>query len=172
MVMSVPKIPAGMLQCAGLDEQDKALVSAIQSGLPLCSHPYAELGRGIGLSETEVIHRLKRMLDEDYIKRMGVVVRHHELGYRANAMVVWDVADAQVSELGHCMGQFEFITLCYQRPRRLPDWRYNLFCMIHGRDRDEVLRCVDFAIERCALQDIAHEVLFSQRRFKQRGARY
>ena len=110
MVMNAPKIPEGMLPCAGLDEQDKKLVCAIQSGLPLCSHPYAELGRGIGLSETEVIYRLKRMLDEDYIKRMGVVVRHHELGYRANAMVVWDVPDAQVSELGHCMGQFEFIT--------------------------------------------------------------
>lgn len=172
MVMSVPKIPAGILRCAGLDEQDKALVSAIQSGLPLCPRPYAEIGRRIGLPETEVMQRLQRLLDDDLIKRMGVVVRHHELGYRANAMVVWDMPEAQVSELGRCMGQFEFITLCYQRPRRLPDWRYNLFCMIHGRDRDEVLRCVDFVIERCALQDIAHEVLFSRRRFKQRGARY
>lgn len=172
MVMSVPKLPEGILQCAELDEQDKALVSAIQSGLPLCSRPYAEIGRHIGMSETEVMQRLQHLLDDDFIKRMGVVVRHHELGYRANAMVVWDVPDAQLSELGPCMGQFEFITLCYQRPRRLPDWRYNLFCMIHGRDRDEVLGCVDFVIERCALQDIEHEVLFSRRRFKQRGARY
>jgi len=172
MVMSVPKIPEGILRRAGLDEQDKALVCAIQSGLPLCSHPYAELGAGIGMTETEVMQRLQRLTDNDFIKRMGVVVRHHELGYRANAMVVWDIADAKVSELGRCMGKFEFITLCYQRPRRLPDWRYNLFSMIHGRDRGEVLRHVDFVIERCALQDIAHEVLFSQRRFKQRGARY
>ena len=172
MVMSVPNIPEGILRRAGLDERDKALVYAIQSGLPLCSRPYAELGARIGMTEKEVMQRLQRLMDDDFIKRMGVVVRHHELGYRANAMVVWDIPDAQVSELGRCMGQFEFITLCYQRPRRLPDWRYNLFSMIHGRDRDEVLRHVDFVIERCALQDITHEALFSQRRFKQRGARY
>ena len=172
MVMSVPKLSAEILQGIGLDERDKALVAAVQSGLPLCPHPYAEIGVRIDMTEAEVMQRLQRLLDRDYIKRMGVVVRHHELGYRANAMVVWDVPDQQVAELGHCLGRFEFITLCYQRPRRLPDWRYNLFCMIHGRDRDEVLNNVAFVIEQCALQDITHEVLFSQRRFKQRGARY
>ncbi len=170
--MNVAKLPQGMLQSAELDGRDKALVAAIQTGLPLCPHPYAEIGRRIGMEEAEVIQRLQRLLDDEFIKRMGVVVRHHELGYRANAMVVWDVPDSQVAELGRCLGQFDFITLCYQRPRRLPQWRYNLFCMIHGRDRDEVIGCVDLVIEQCALQDIAHEVLFSRRRFKQRGARY
>jgi len=170
--MNVPKIPEGLIQMPGLDERDKMLVAAIQSGLPLCSHPYAEIGQQIDMAEAEVIQRLQRLLDNDFIKRMGVVVRHHELGYQSNAMVVWDVPDAQVKALGHCMGQFEFITLCYQRPRRLPEWRYNLFCMIHGRSRDDVLRCVELVVERCSLQSVAHEVLFSQRRFKQRGARY
>lgn len=172
MVMTAPRIAPGMLHCTGLDERDRALISAIQAGLPLCPRPYAEIGRLIGMPEMEVIQRLQQLMDNEFIKRMGIVVRHHELGYRANAMVVWDVPDTQVDELGRCMGQFEFITLCYQRPRRLPDWRYNLFCMIHGRDRDEVLGCVDFVIKQCTLQEISHEVLFSQRRFKQRGARY
>ena len=157
---------------AALDEQDLALISVIQRGLPLCSRPYAELGARIGMAEAEVLQRLQRLQQGDYIKRMGVVVRHHELGYRANAMVVWDIPDAMVDELGQCLGRFEFITLCYQRPRRLPDWPYNLFCMIHGQDRAEVLRYIDFVIERCALQAIRHEVLFSKRRFKQRGAHY
>lgn len=172
MVMNTPSLPQGILPYAALDTQDMALIGAMQSGLPLCSHPYAEIGKRTGMSETEVIQRLQRLLAEGFIKRLGVVVRHHELGYRANAMVVWDVPDKQVSELGHCLGKFEFITLCYQRPRRLPDWRYNLFCMIHGRDRDEVLKHVEFVKEQCRLEDIPHDVLFSQRRFKQRGARY
>jgi len=159
-------------QAKPLDAQDRALIGAIQGGLPLCSRPYAEIGARIGMDESEVMQRLQRLLNDDYIKRMGVVVRHHELGYRANAMVVWDVPDTQVDELGRCLGQFEFITLCYQRPRRLPDWTYNLFCMIHGQDRDEVLQYVNFIVERCALHEIKHEVLFSKRRFKQRGAHY
>ena len=155
-----------------LDEGDRALIAAIQSGLPLCSRPYAEIGAQLDMDDTTVIKRLKRLRNQGAIKRMGVVVRHHELGYRANAMVVWDVADERVSELGRCMGRFAFVTLCYRRPRRLPVWRYNLFCMIHGRDRDAVLAHVEHLVESCGLQTVPYEVLFSTHRFKQRGARY
>jgi len=111
-------------------------------------------------------------LENGVIKRLGVVVRHHELGYRANAMTVWNIPDEQVSEVGRCIGHFEFVTLCYRRPRRLPDWPYNLFTMIHGRDRDEVLANIDHLVHECGLGSIEREVLFSQRRFKQRGAIY
>ena len=106
------------------------------------------------------------------IKRFGVVVRHHELGYQANAMTVWNIPDEMVSELGPCMGQFEFVTLCYRRPRRLPQWPYNLFTMIHGQDRNDVLVNIQTLVTSCGLEDIEHEVLFSTRRFKQRGAIY
>lgn len=151
---------------------ETALIGAVQQGLPLVPRPYAEIGAGIGLSESEVIAGLAHLAEQGIIKRMGVVVRHHELGYRANAMVVWDILDDQVGALGHCVGKFDFVTLCYRRPRRLPAWRYNLFTMIHGQDRDEVLSLVAQLKEQCGLQDIAHEVLFSRRRFKQCGARY
>ncbi|WP_232023989.1 AsnC family transcriptional regulator [Sulfurivermis fontis] len=155
-----------------LTDVDRRLIAAIQHGLPLVSHPYAELGRQCGLNEGEVINRLAALLADGTIKRLGVVVRHRELGYRANAMVVWDIDDARVSELGHCIGRFDFVTLCYRRPRRLPAWPYNLFCMIHGQDRDAVLERVRQIEQHCGLADVPHEVLFSRRRFKQRGAIY
>ncbi len=155
-----------------LDELDVALIAEIQTGLPLTPNPYAEIGRHIGLSEAAVIERLQRLLQAGAIKRLGVVVRHHEIGYRANAMTVWNIPDEKVSELGECMGGFEFVTLCYRRPRRLPDWPYNLFTMVHGRDRDEVLSNISHMAERCGLASIQYEVLFSKRRFKQRGAIY
>lgn len=151
---------------------ETALIKAIQQGLPLVPRPFSEIGKLVGLSEGEVIAGLAQLQEQGVIKRMGVVVRHHELGYRANAMVVWDISDDKVNALGHCIGKFDFVTLCYQRPRRLPAWRYNLFCMIHGRDRDEVLSLVEQLKDQCGLHDVAHEVLFSQRRFKQCGARY
>ena len=155
-----------------LDQHDRRLIAAIQRGLPLVHRPYAAVAEQTGLSEEEVLTRVRRLLDSGVIKRMGVVVRHHELGYRANAMVVWDVPDTQVDELGQCLGRFDFVTLCYRRPRRLPDWPYNLFCMIHGRDHDAVLGRVQQLVECCALEAIPHQVLFSRRRFKQRGAVY
>lgn len=155
-----------------LDVRDQALIEAVQNGLPLTSHPYADIGARIGMTGQQVMQRLQALIDAGVIKRLGVIVRHHELGYRANAMVVWDIADERVDTLGPCMSQFEFVTLCYRRPRRLPDWPYNLFCMIHGRDHETVLANVTLLAERCGLQEAAREVLFSRRRFKQRGAVY
>ena len=157
---------------APYDALDLDLLAAIQPGLPLVSRPYAEIGVQLGMSEAEVIARIDRLKTLGVIKRFGVVVRHHELGYRANAMVVWDVPDEEVDYLGHCLGKFEFVTLCYRRARHLPDWRYNLYCMIHGRDRGAVNEQLAFLIERCGLREIRHEVLFSHRRFKQCGAVY
>lgn len=154
------------------DDADRALIEAIQHGLPLTSRPYAGIGKSMGMDEGEVISRLRVLLDQGVVKRMGVVVRHRKLGYRANAMVVWNIPDDRVTELGSCMGEFEFVTLCYRRPRRMPEWPYNLFCMIHGCDRDAVLQHVAQLAAHCGLGDCSYEVLFSRRCFKQRGAVY
>ena len=155
-----------------LDPIDRVLITAVQGGLPMCERPYAVIGQQLGLEEQAVIARLQRLQEQGAIKRFGVIVRHHELGYRANAMLVFDVDDSEVAHLGHCIGGFEFVTLCYRRPRVLPNWPYNLFCMIHGKDRDAVLAHVAELRQRCGLEDVPYAVLFSKRRFKQRGAVY
>lgn len=155
-----------------LQPEDRALIAAIQAGLPLKNRPYAEIGFVAGMSEDQVIRRLTEMQMGDAIKRLGIIVRHHELGYRANAMAVWDVPDEAVSDLGRCLAGYDFITLCYRRQRQLPDWRYNLYCMIHGRDRETVLAHLETLRRECGLEAFPHELLFSLRRFKQCGARY
>ena len=155
-----------------LTEADRELIAAIQGGLPLVAHPYAVIGEQLGLSEAAVIERLETLQSSGLIKRMGVVVRHRALGYRANAMVVWDIPDDQVERIGALLADEVCVTLCYQRPRRLPAWPYNLFCMIHGRERDNVLRRLEQIISVHRLEEIPHKVLFSGRSFKQRGAHY
>ena len=155
-----------------LSDRDYRLIEAIQDGLPLSSRPYADIGARLQMDEQAVIERIAALQEEGIIKRMGIVVRHHELGYTANAMVVWDVPDERLEEIGEQLGAQPCVTLCYQRPRRLPEWPYNLFCMIHGRDRGRVLEIIDEMIASHDLRDIPHKVLFSGRRFKQRGARY
>lgn len=154
------------------DARDLALLQAVEDGLPLVPRPFAELGARLGMPEGEVMARFWMLRNLGVIKRFGVVVRHHELGYRANAMVVWDIPDERVGEIGPQLGGFAFVTLCYRRPRRLPVWPYNLFTMIHGHDREQVLARVEELIQSCGLAGVAHQVLFSRRRFKQRGARY
>jgi DNA-binding Lrp family transcriptional regulator len=152
--------------------RDLDLIGALSAGLPLSPRPFAELGAGIGMDEAEVLTRLADLRDRGVIRRLGVIVRHHELGYRANAMVVWDVPDHAVSEVGRRLGACPEVTLCYRRPRRLPDWPYNLFTMIHGRDRAAVEAALAALARREGVAGYPHLPLFSLRRFKQCGARY
>lgn len=155
-----------------LSDRDLVLVSALADGLPLVDRPYRAIGQAVGMTEDEVIASIAAMQRAGIIRRFGVIVRHHELGFRANAMAVWDIPDPQVSELGRRLGDAPEVTLCYRRPRRLPDWPFNLFCMIHGRDRDAVEAAISALADRHGLGGHRHAVLFSTRRFKQTGARY
>ena len=151
---------------------ERQLIGALQGGLALEARPFATLAARVGLTEDAVISCIARWVDEGLIRRFGVVVRHHELGLEANAMCVWDVPDAEVSALGRRLAQEAAVTLCYRRSRVLPDWPYNLFCMIHGSAREEVLAARDDLAVRLGLDRHPHAVLFSCRRFKQTGARY
>ncbi len=151
---------------------EAALIAAIEQGLPLVARPYAAIAEQLDVSEQVVIEGLQRLQMRGDIKRFGVVVRHRKLGYSANGMVVWNIPDEDVRRLGECMGKYPFVTLCYRRPRRLPDWPYNLFTMVHGKNQQEVEAKTELLVAQCGLQSIAHEILFSGRCFKQRGARY
>ncbi|MEO5371960.1 MAG: hypothetical protein H7833_17970 [Magnetococcus sp. DMHC-1] len=155
-----------------LDVQQRRLIQAIQGGFPIVSHPYREIGQTLGISEEAVIAGVAELQQLGIIKRMGIVVRHHELGYQANAMVVWDIPEAELPGLANKICAYPFVHLCYQRQRVIPEWPYNLYCMIHGRQRHEVLEQVGHLMTECGLRPYPHKILFSNRRFKQRGARY
>ncbi|MCB1941307.1 MAG: Lrp/AsnC family transcriptional regulator [Candidatus Accumulibacter sp.] len=155
-----------------LDEFERRLVMALQEGLPLFIRPFSVLASRVGCDEREVLERIRRWCAEGVIKRFGVVVRHHELGYTANAMLVHDIPDDAVGAIGEALAREPGVTLCYQRPRLPPEWPYNLFCMIHGQIRSEVEARIDELRIRLQLGNYAHDVLFSLTRFKQGGARY
>ncbi|WIM06839.1 MAG: Lrp/AsnC family transcriptional regulator [Candidatus Nitricoxidivorans perseverans] len=148
---------------------ERRLLAALQPGLDLVARPFVPLAEKAGMSEDEVIGRLSAWIDQGLIKRFGVVVRHRELGYTANAMVVFDVPDEEISTVGARLAGAPGVTLCYCRRRHLPEWPYNLFCMVHGRSRDEVAPIIE---NLRALAGHPCEALFSTRRFKQCGARY
>jgi siroheme decarboxylase len=155
-----------------LSDRDLGLVAVLAEGLPLVPRPYHAIGAGLGMAEDEVIRRIEGMRAAGIIRRFGVIVRHHELGFRANAMAVWDIADERVGDIGTQLGDAAEVTLCYRRPRRPPDWPFNLFCMVHGRDRSAVEAAIAGLNQRFDLSAYPHAVLFSTKRFKQTGAAY
>ncbi|HZV55504.1 MAG TPA: Lrp/AsnC family transcriptional regulator [Rhodocyclaceae bacterium] len=153
------------------DAIDRELIVATQAGLPLVPRPYDVLAEQLGTDADEVKARLQAMLDSGVIRRIGAVPNHYALGYTANGMSVWDVADERVDALGETIGQLSFVTHCYRRPRRQPDWPYNLFAMVHGHSRIEVE--INCAVIRELLGDAcrAGDVLYSSRILKKTGLR-
>ncbi|MBK8907070.1 MAG: AsnC family transcriptional regulator [Rhodospirillales bacterium] len=154
-----------------VDAEDRRLIKAMQGGLPLVPRPYHALAETLGLAPEETMARLRRMLADGIIRRIGAVPNHYRLGYTANGMTVWDVADDAVAAAGSAVGALAFVSHCYQRPRHLPLWPYNLFAMVHGRSRDEVERRVAEIAELLDDRSRAHAVLYSTRILKKTGLR-
>jgi siroheme decarboxylase len=162
----------GLVQAAALSPSDRCLIGALQDGLPLVARPYQAVGERCAMSEAEVIERLAAWQASGIVRRFGVVVRHLELGYRANAMVVWNVPDELAGGFGARLAREADVSLCYRRERHLPHWPYNLYAMIHGKERAVVSNRIDAISRELGLDAFAREILYSRRRFKQTGARY
>jgi len=154
-----------------LDAIDRRIVAATQAGLPLVREPYRAIAEKLGLEEADVIARLKRLLGEGAIRRIGAIPNHYALGFTANGMSVWDVADDAVTAIGAKIGALDEVTHCYERPRHLPLWPYNLFAMVHGHTRDEVRAKVERIARLIGPAARAHDVLFSTRILKKTGLR-
>ena len=161
--MNSPRDPAAV---------DAAIVRATQAGLPRVPRPYHAVAEAIGVAPEVVMERMRAMLASGAIRRIGVVPNHYRLGWTANGMSVWDVDDDRVDELGARIGALPGVSHCYRRPRRLPAWRYNLFAMVHGRDRAQ---CEAQVREIAALLGDAaraRDVLYSTRVLKKTGLRF
>ncbi len=154
-----------------VDEKDRAIIAATQAGLPLVPDPWAEIARQTGMSRQEVLDRMRSMSERGVIRRIGLVPNHYRLGWTANGMSVWDIPDEMVDELGQKVGDLPFVTHCYLRPRRLPDWPYNLFAMVHGRSRAEVEGKVGRIAMILSPHFRAFDVLYSTRILKKAGLR-
>lgn len=154
-----------------LDATDRQIIEALQGGLPLVAEPYAEVAAQLDLTEDALTSRLAIMKASGVIRRIAAAPNHYKLGMTSNGMTVWDVEDGKIAELGALIGALPFVTHCYERPRALPDWRYNLFAMVHGSSREEVEE------KRATIKDIlgdalnASDVLVSTRILKKTGLR-
>ena len=156
---------------AQLERLDRSIVLATQAGLPICEQPFEAVAREINSTASLVKARFKLMLDDGRIRRIGLVPNHYRLGYTANGMSVWDVEDKYVELAGEMVGALSMVSHCYQRPRAMPDWPYNLFAMVHGRYRDEVMDKVEQIKTLLGDKARSHDVLFSTRILKKTGLR-
>lgn len=150
-------------------DTDKRIVRALQSDFPICSEPYKKIAEDIGISEEALLHRLGEMKETGILRKMGAVLRHMEVGFKANALVVWVVPPERMDEVAVQMCAHPEVTHCYDR-NTAPDWPYNFYTMIHMDTQES---CIQFAKELSAETGISqYELQFTEKEWKKTSMKY
>ncbi|MBO8136845.1 MAG: Lrp/AsnC family transcriptional regulator [Desulfotomaculum sp.] len=152
-----------------LTNLEKNIIKELQAGLPLVSRPFAQLGAKFGLSEQQMLEKVKELKERGYLRRIGAALRHQRVGYMANAMVVWRVPEERVKEVGEKLAAHPEVTHCYQR-KTWEHWSYNLYTMIHKKSRME---CEALAERLAQLVEVSdYKLLYSTKELKKSSMTY
>lgn len=135
----------------------------LQENLPITKRPFLAVAQKLGISEAQALAKVQELIARGVIRRFGAVVQHRELGYVANAMVVWRVPEERTPEVGQIMSSFSEVTHCYERTRH-PRWPYNLYTVLHGRTKDQCREAVARIAQAAGVND--YLVLFSTAELK------
>ena len=152
-----------------IDKTDKKIINLLQKDLPLDPRPFKLMADIIGIDEDQFLDRVNSMIASGVIRRFGATLYHQEAGFSSNAMVAWVVPECRIEETGNALAEFKEVTHCYQRTAR-KDWRYNLYTMIHGDNRNE---CYEIALRMSQSIGIDEYILlFSEKEFKKTSMEY
>jgi DNA-binding Lrp family transcriptional regulator len=151
-----------------IDQKDLDLLKIAQDGMQLTSRPYQVLGDVMGISEQEVIDRLRALQEEGIIRRFAATIGHRALGIVANAMIAWKAAPEDVERAGVLFASVDEVTHCYERAKA-EDWPYNLYTMVHSKSRDDCLKIADHLSDLSGIRE--YRVLFSEFEYKKTSAR-
>ena len=152
-----------------MTELEINVVKALQEDLPLAEQPFAIVAKRIGITEKELLDTARDLQERGVIRRFGAAVRHRRLGFQANGMSVWNVPAEKLDEAGRVLASSEQVSHCYARPT-FPGFPYNLYAMIHARDREAVENLAAEISERVGVAD--YRVLFSLRELKKSSMRF
>jgi DNA-binding Lrp family transcriptional regulator len=149
-----------------MDSVDMQILLALQDGIPLVREPFSAIAAQLEIEPYEVIERLQRLRQEKIIRKFGLFVRKRKVGVIANAMVIWAVPSNRVQEVAEFLSGFREVTHCYER-RTAPNWRYNVYTVIHGVERKAVSEFVKRLATAARVKN--YLILFSLREFVRRS---
>jgi DNA-binding Lrp family transcriptional regulator len=152
-----------------LTEIEKKIIASIQEDIAITERPYLAISEKLGISETELLDRLKDLSQRGVIRRFGATLRHQRAGFSANAMVAWMVDEDRIEEVGQKMASFDQVSHCYRR-NPTADWPYNLYTMVHADSEQACQETARKMARASSVQD--YTLLFSREELKKTSMVY
>ena len=150
-------------------EEDKEFIRELQKDMEIVDRPFLNSAKKLDLTEDQLFEKMKYYESIGVMRRFAAILRHREVGFTANGMIVWNVPDNKISEVGAKLGAFPQVSHCYQRPT-YPDWPYSVFSMIHCKSEEEAGEMAKTIQNQIHVDD--YKILFSTREFKKTRVEY
>ncbi len=106
---------------AVLDETDKAILNRVQSNFPVTSRPYLAIADELGLSEDDVINRLKKLKKNGFIRRIGGNFVPEKLGF-VSTLCTASVSEENIESFTKVINQYPGVTHNYLRDGSFNIW--------------------------------------------------
>ncbi len=152
-----------------LNDYEIEIIKAIQEDLPHSKNPFREIAVNLNISEDQLLEKIKNFKKKGIIRRFGAILYHQRAGVKENGMIVWNVDDNKVNEIGEKFASFKEVSHCYERPK-FNGWNYNLYTMVHGKTKEEVKKIAQKLSEISGVKD--YKILFSIKEFKKSSMKY
>ena len=150
-------------------EEDKNYIRELQKDLEIVDRPFLKSSKKLGITEKELFEKAKYYEKIAVMRRFAAILRHRDVGFIANGMIVWKVPENRITEVGEKLGAFPQVSHCYQRPS-YPDWPYNVFSMIHCKSIKEAGEVAKIIQNQINVDE--YRILFSEREFKKTRVEY
>lgn len=141
-----------------MDETDLKLLAAIQEGFPLVIQPFLALGELLGLTESEVLVRLRDLQDKGFVRRIGPILDMRKLGC-SGVLVALKVAPEDADQAADVVNEYEEVSHNYLRPN---ESGYNLWFTVSAKE-DRIHEILAEIRERTGLDQL---ILPTKRIFK------
>ena len=141
----------------------------MQKDIEVVSEPFLEATKKLNISYDEYFALANEFKEAGVMRRFATILRHRKAGFNANAMSVWEAPEENAVEIGEKLASFSAVSHCYLRPS-FPNWRYNLFAMVHAKTQEESNALIEEMAKETGLTN--YRKLYSTKEFKKQRIVY
>lgn len=144
-----------------VDPTDLALLDALQDDIPLVPRPFNVIATRLGISEGDVVHRVRRLQEQGIIRGLSPVLESRHVGLTATTLVALMVPDEQIQKVARLINAYPEVSHNYRR-----DHAYSLWFTLAGKDEHRIREILQEIKEQAMLDEGDILELPTVRRFK------